>query len=110
MEKSNYDLDLTAVGKLWQKGTIVSSFLIDRAVEMLAKDPTLSEFAGIVTESGEGRWTVEEAKKENIDVPIIEGSLTYRWNTQDSEEKQQSYVSRMLNALRNAFGGHEVKK
>ncbi len=110
LEKSDYHFDLHKISRLWQKGTIVSSFLLDRAEEMLANDTSLASFTGVVTESGEGKWTVEEAKKEGVQTPIIEGSLQYRWETKEDTAKQQSYVSRMLNALRNAFGGHEVKK
>jgi len=110
LEKSEYKFNLLEVAKLWQKGTLVSGFMLDRAVEGLDQNPNLENMAGPVAESGEARWTVEEAKKEGIETEIIERSLEYRVRTQKDEKIQNSFTAKMLNALRSAFGGHEIKK
>ncbi|HSX40221.1 MAG TPA: decarboxylating 6-phosphogluconate dehydrogenase [Candidatus Saccharimonadales bacterium] len=109
LEKSPYNLDLLKVAKLWQKGTIVSSFLIDRAKDALEKDATLDGLEGPVATSGEADWTIEQAEKEDVDAENIRQSLEFRKKTQSSENLQKSFVAKMLNALRKEFGGHEVK-
>jgi 6-phosphogluconate dehydrogenase len=109
LEKSKYKFNLLEIAKLWQKGTIVSSFLIDRTVDSLFKDLKLDNFPGPVSESGEARWTIEEAKKEKVQVEIIQDSLNYRIRSQKDKKMQKSFTAKMLNGLRNAFGGHEVK-
>lgn len=110
LEKSEYQFDLLKVAKLWQKGTIVSSFLIDRAKDALEKDSKLSEIVGIIAESGEAKWTVEAAKEEKVPVEIIEKSLEFRRKSQTDKTIQNSFTSKMVSALRHEFGGHEVKK
>ncbi len=110
LEKSSYNFDLVNVANLWQKGTIVSSFLIDRAKDALVKDPKLSQLEGVIAASGEADWTIEAAKEEQVDVPIIEGSLTYRKESQTNPKIQNSFTAKMVSALRHEFGGHEVKK
>ena len=110
LEKSPYNLDLLKVAKLYQKGTLVSGFMLDRAVEALESDPKLSNIVGVIAESGEAKWTVEQAKEEGVDVEIIERSLEFRRRSQKDEKIQKSFAARMVAALRNAFGGHEVKK
>ncbi|MDO8583079.1 MAG: decarboxylating 6-phosphogluconate dehydrogenase [bacterium] len=110
MEKSPYDLDLQKVAKLYQKGTLVSGFMLDRTLEALENDPKLEKIVGIIAESGEAKWTVEQAKEEQVDVEIIERSLEFRRRSQTDEKIQKSFSARMVAALRNAFGGHEVKK
>ena len=110
LEKSKYKFDLLKVAKLYQKGTLVSGFMTDRVVDALEKDPHLDDIVGIIAESGEAKWTIEEARSENVDTPIIEASLDYRRDSQTSEKIQKSFTAKMVAALRNAFGGHEVKK
>jgi 6-phosphogluconate dehydrogenase len=66
--------------------------------------------AGPVSESGEARWTIEEAKEENVPVEIIQRSLNYRIRSQKDKKLQKTFTAKMLNGLRNAFGGHEIKK
>lgn len=110
LEKAPYSFDLLKVAKLYQKGTLVSGFMLDRAVDALTTDPTLSDIVGKIAESGEAKWTIEEAKAEGVDVPIIEGSLEYRKRSQTNEKIQNSFTAKMVAALRNAFGGHEVVK
>jgi 6-phosphogluconate dehydrogenase len=110
LEKSKYKFNLLDVAKIWQKGTLVSGFMLDRAVDALIGDSTLKNMAGPVAESGEARWTIEEAKKEKVQVEIIQNSLDYRLRSQKDKKLQNSFTAKMLNGLRNAFGGHEVKK
>jgi 6-phosphogluconate dehydrogenase len=110
LEKSQYKFNLLKVAKLWQKGTLISGFMLDRAVDGLTQNPDLENMAGPISESGEARWTVEEAKKENVQAEIIESALNYRIRSQQDEKIQNSFTAKMINALRNAFGGHEVKK
>ena len=110
LEKSEYHLDLLKIAQNWQHGTIVSSFLIDRAAEMLEKDATLATFSGPIGENGEAKWTIEEAGKNGVHVPVMKDSLQYRLDSQNDNKIQNSFVAKMVSALRFAFGGHEVKK
>jgi 6-phosphogluconate dehydrogenase len=110
LEKSPFNLDLLQVGQIWQRGSIVSSFLIDRAVDALKKDGKLANLAGPIAENGEAKWTLDAAKEEGVQVKVIEDSLQYRWDSQTDEKIQNSYTAKMVSALRFEFGGHEVKK
>jgi 6-phosphogluconate dehydrogenase len=109
-QKAPYKLDLLKIAKLYQKGTLVSGFMLDRAVEVLEKDPTLSDVKGIIAESGEAQWTIDQAGEEGVNVDIIQRSLEYRKKSKTDEKIQRSYTAKMIAALRNAFGGHEIQK
>lgn len=108
LEKSEYNLDLIKVAKLYQKGTLVSGFMLDRTVEAL-EDPDMETIKGIISESGEAKWTIEEAKKHNLPISVIETSLEFRKKSQTEESIQNSFAAKLVSALRKAFGGHEVK-
>lgn len=110
LEKSPYNLDLLKVAKLYQKGTLVSGFMLDRTVEVLSNPSILQSIEGKIAESGEAKWTVDQAKESGVDVEIIERSLEFRRRSQTDKKIQKSFSGRMVAALRNAFGGHEVKK
>ncbi len=110
LEKSQFKFDLLQVGQIWQRGSIVSSFLIDRAVDALKKDTKLQNMAGPIAENGEAKWTLDAAKEEGVKVQVIEDSLKYRWDSQNDEKIQNSYTAKMVSALRFEFGGHEIKK
>ncbi|HET9947224.1 MAG TPA: decarboxylating 6-phosphogluconate dehydrogenase [Patescibacteria group bacterium] len=110
LEKAPYQLDLDNVARLWRKGTIVSSFLLDRAYDALEKNPKLDDIEGIIDASGEALWTVEEAKKEDVPVPVIEKSLEFRSASKTDESVRNSFAARMVAALRREFGGHAVKE
>jgi len=110
LEKSQYKFNLSKVATLWQKGSLVSGFMLDRAAEALEQNPNLENMAGPIAESGEARWTVETGKKENVQTEIIESSLNYRTRSQQDKNIQNSFTTKIINALRNAFGGHEIKK
>lgn len=108
LDKGAYTLDLVEVAKLWQKGTIISSFLIDRAKDALEKDPELSQISGIVDASGEGEWTVQQGKESGVPVENIEQSLVFRKRSQVEKEVSETFAAKMVAALRHEFGGHRV--
>jgi len=110
LDKAPYKLDLLKIAKLYQKGTLVSGFMLDRSVEALSKDPQLSKITGYIKESGEAKWTVETAKEEGVEAEIINRSLEFRRRSQKDLSVQKSFSARMVAALRNAFGGHSVRR
>ncbi len=111
LEKSPYKLDLLKVANLYNCGSLISGFMMERTIDVLEKDPDLSTVDGVIGKaSGETIWTVEEAKKQNLPIEIIERSLMIRNESETDEIIQKSYAARMVASLRNAFGGHDVKK
>jgi 6-phosphogluconate dehydrogenase len=104
--REGFDLDLHQISQIWQKGSVVRSWLLDLAALALEEDQALSDIKGWVADSGEGRWTVIEAINENVPAPVITLSLMQRFASRQDE----SYAAKMLAALRNQFGGHAVKK
>lgn len=109
MDKSKYELNLSKVAKVWQRGTIVSGFLMDRAAEMLKEDIKLEKYKGVIARSGEGDWTIEAAKELGIEPEIIDESVEFRKKSEESKKIQNSFTARMINALRMAFGGHVIQ-
>ena len=99
-------LDLAQVAGIWQHGSVVRSWLLDLSVRALQKDSDLGAIAPWVDDSGEGRWTVQEAIDLNTPAPVITHSLIARLESRDRE----SFGYRMLAALRNEFGGHAIRK
>ncbi|HSW87669.1 MAG TPA: decarboxylating 6-phosphogluconate dehydrogenase [Candidatus Saccharimonadales bacterium] len=110
LKQSSYGFNLEKIGKVWQKGSIVSSFLLDRAVDALEKDASLSDVSGVIPRGGEGDWTVAVAKENNLPIHVIETSVEYRKKSESDEDIQNSYTAKMINALRREFGGHPVEK
>lgn len=110
LQKSPYRLDMIKIARLYQKGTLVSGFMLDRSVEVFERNQTLDDIAGIIAESGEAQWMIDQAKEEGVDVDIIKQSLEYRKKSQVEKRIQDSYTARLIAALRNAFGGHEMQK
>jgi 6-phosphogluconate dehydrogenase len=110
LAKSNYRVNLLDASRTWQGGSIVASFLLDMAVSALSKDPSLSEFTGVVDATGEAKWTIEAAKEENVPITIIEQSLEFRTKSQYDKVIQDTFAAKLLSALRKEFGGHEQKK
>lgn len=110
LEKSPYKFGLTKVAQLYRKNTLISGFMMDRTEEVLLGDPKLEGMDGVIAESGEAKWTIEEAEKDNIAVPVIKESLRFRTLSQVDEKIQKSFAARMVAALRAAFGGHPVVK
>jgi 6-phosphogluconate dehydrogenase len=99
------DLDLHQIAALWQHGSVVRSWLNELAVDAFAKDPRLSALKGYVADSGEGRWTVQEAIDEDVPAPVITLSLLMRLRSRQAD----SFSGKVIAALRNEFGGHAVK-
>jgi 6-phosphogluconate dehydrogenase len=97
-----YDFDLAAITELWRRGSVVTSWLLDLTAEALHADPQLSDYAGRVSDSGEGRWTVQAAVDEGVPVPVLAASL---WDRFYSRERGD-VAHRVLSAMRAGFGGH----
>jgi len=104
--KTPLALDLPRIAKIWQKGSVVRSWLLDLTAEALEQNPELDGLQAYVTDSGEGRWTVFEAIDLNVSAPVITESLIRRLRSREDN----NYTDRMLSVMRNAFGGHTMKK
>ena len=104
--KQEFNYDLGQVAEAWRYGTVIRSWLLDLAAEALAQDPGLKKIEGYVSDSGEGRWTVQEAMDLDVPAPVITASLFHRFYSRDNGV----FASKVLAAMRNQFGGHAVKK
>lgn len=102
--RSDLGLEVNRVTEVWRHGSVVRSWLLDLAAEALADDPSLAGVAAYVEDSGEGRWTVEEAIAQNVAAPVITMSLLARL----SSRRPESYAAKVLAVLRNRFGGHSL--
>jgi 6-phosphogluconate dehydrogenase len=100
-----YDLDLPEVAEVWRHGSVISSWLVDLTAEALTRSPDLSEFSGRVSDSGEGRWTVEAAINESVPAPVISAALWQRYESRGAGE----FTAKVLSAMRAGFGGHAEK-
>jgi 6-phosphogluconate dehydrogenase len=110
MANSEYNFDLVKVAKLYQKGTLVSGFMLDRAVEALESDPRLERIEGVIgSASKETVWTIEEAKKNDLPIESIEQAQEFRVRSESDQKIQNSFAAHMVGALRITFGGHPVK-
>ncbi|WP_298346206.1 phosphogluconate dehydrogenase (NAD(+)-dependent, decarboxylating) [Ferrimicrobium sp.] len=98
-----YDIPVAEVAELWRRGSVVASWLLDLAADALRRDPTLDTFKGRVSDSGEGRWTVNAAIDEGVPAPTIAASLFSRFSSQGSG----AFADKVLSALRKEFGGHD---
>jgi 6-phosphogluconate dehydrogenase len=106
MHASSYELDLAGISELWMQGSVVRSWLLELAGRAFrANGPDLEHLKGFVADSGEGRWTVQEAIDHDVPAPVITLSLLTRFRSRQDD----SYGAKVLAALRNEFGGHEVK-
>jgi 6-phosphogluconate dehydrogenase len=105
LEASTFELDLHEIARLWNRGSVVRSWLLELAERAFAKDPHLSQLRGYVEDSGEGRWTVLEAINESVPAPAIALSLFARF----ASRQDDSFAMKVIAALRNEFGGHAVK-
>ena len=110
LARSAYHINLVDVGNNWQRGSIVASFLVYEAVSALIKDPHLDQFDGYIDAKGEGEWTVTTAEKLNVPTPVIKESLEFRKKSQYDSAVQETFVAKMVAALRYEFGGHELHK
>lgn len=105
LQNSQFDYNNEAVAKVWNHGSVVRSWLMELAEEAFAKDESLSQIAGRMHSSGEGKWTVQEALKENIATPVITASLYERYASMTDD----SFTGKVVSALRNGFGGHAME-
>jgi 6-phosphogluconate dehydrogenase len=105
-EHYQYEFDLAEVAELWRRGSVIGSWLLDLTAGVLAKDPELKDFAGKVSDSGEGRWTIHAAVDEGVPSPVLTEALYARFSSRGNAE----YADKILSAMRHAFGGHEEKK
>jgi 6-phosphogluconate dehydrogenase len=105
LQASQFDLDLHSIAHLWNQGSVVRSWLLELAEAAFAKDPKLSGIRGWVDDSGEGRWTVQEAIEMRVPAPVIALSLFTRFDSR----RDDSFANKVIAALRNEFGGHAVK-
>ena len=100
-----FDIDVAAVAELWRRGSVVSSWLLDLTADELARDPGLAGFSGRVSDSGEGRWTIEAAVDEGVPVPVLSAALFSRFASRGEDE----FANKVLSAMRSGFGGHAEK-
>ncbi|HMS84018.1 MAG TPA: decarboxylating 6-phosphogluconate dehydrogenase [Nitrospira sp.] len=106
MSKSEYKLDLARVADLWMHGSVVRSWLLELAAGALKDDQKLEKLKGYVQDSGEGRWMIADAIEKDVPVPTLTTALFTRFRSR----QEQSFAEKMLAALRNAFGGHAVRR
>jgi len=100
-----YELDVAAIAELWRRGSVISSWLLDLTAQALHESPNLDDYAGHVSDSGEGRWTVQAAVETGVPAPVLAASLFDRF----ASRGEADWGNRVLSAMRNAFGGHLEK-
>ena len=101
-----YEIDTTEVAEVWRRGSVISSWLLDLAAEALFASPQLEEFAGRVSDSGEGRWTTLAAIDEGVPAPVLTAALYSRLSSRGLDD----FADKLLSAMRKEFGGHEEKR
>lgn len=106
LQQSEFDLDLRAVAKVWNNGSVVRSWLMELTENALAKDPRLDSIKGVMHSSGEGKWTLETALEKQIATPVIALSVLMRYRSLIED----TFSGKLVAALRNEFGGHAVVK
>ena len=104
-ERYRYDVDTTEVVEVWRRGSVIGSWLLDLTARALAESPTLEEFAGRVSDSGEGRWTSIAAIEEGVPAPVLTAALYSRFASRGADD----FGNRVLSAMRKQFGGHAEK-
>jgi 6-phosphogluconate dehydrogenase len=104
-ELYQYDLNLADIAEVWRRGSVISSWLLDLAAISLLDSPDLAKYAGRVSDSGEGRWTIVAATDESVPAPVLSAALYARFSSRGEDE----FADKLLSALRYQFGGHEEK-
>ena len=104
-EHYQYDLNLRDIAEVWRRGSVIASWLLDLTAAGLVKDPSLSQFAGRVSDSGEGRWTIQAAIDEAVPIPVLSAALYQRFTSRGEADFQD----KLLSAMRYGFGGHLEK-
>jgi 6-phosphogluconate dehydrogenase len=105
-EHYQYDFNLADIAELWRRGSVVASWLLDLTSNALGRDPRLTDFSGNVSDSGEGRWTIQAAIDEGTPAPVLSASLYQRFSSRGHDD----FAQRILSAMRFEFGGHVEKK
>lgn len=105
-EYYQYDLDLPQIAELWRRGSVIGSWLLDLTAASLQNGPGLKNYAGRVSDSGEGRWTIAAAIDEAVPVPVLSAALFERFSSRGDSD----FANRLLSAMRKQFGGHDEKK
>ncbi|TAM88538.1 MAG: decarboxylating 6-phosphogluconate dehydrogenase [Candidimonas sp.] len=105
-EYYRYDLNLPDIAEVWRRGSVIGSWLLDLTAHALHGDPGLDDFAGRVSDSGEGRWTIHAAVDEGVPVPVISAALYSRFQSRGNAD----FADKVLSAMRKEFGGHDEKK
>ncbi len=100
-----YDLNLADITEVWRRGSVIASWLLDLAAASLLASPDLAKFAGRVSDSGEGRWTIRAAIDESVPAPVLSAALYERFSSRGEDD----FADKLLSALRFQFGGHEEK-
>jgi len=105
-EHYQYDLNLRDIAEVWRRGSVIASWLLDLTASALVEDPELKQFAGRVSDSGEGRWTIKAAIDEGVPAPVLSTALYERFTSRGEAD----YQDKVLSAMRFGFGGHLEKK
>jgi 6-phosphogluconate dehydrogenase len=105
-EYYSFDINIADVAEVWRHGSVVSSWLVDLTADALARSPELEEFSGRVSDSGEGRWTIEAAIDESVPAPVISAALWQRYESRNLGD----FTAKVLSAMRSEFGGHVEKR
>ena len=105
-DQYQYDLDLPQIAELWRRGSVIGSWLLDLTALALLDSPGLENYAGRVSDSGEGRWTLAAAIDESVPAPVLSAALYERFSSRDGA----NFANRVLSAMRKQFGGHDEKK
>jgi len=105
-ELYQYDFNLTDVAEVWRRGSVISSWLLDLIATAMVEDPQLAKFAGKVSDSGEGRWTIDAAIDEGVPANVLTAALYQRFASRGADE----FADKLLSAMRYEFGGHLEKK
>jgi 6-phosphogluconate dehydrogenase len=105
-QSERYDLNLTDIAEVWRRGSVISSWLLDLTAAALVDSPDLEGFAGRVSDSGEGRWTLHAAIDESVPAPVLSAALYERFDSRGEAE----FANKLLSAMRHAFGGHLEKQ
>lgn len=104
-EYYQYDLDLPQIAEVWRRGSVIGSWLLDLTATSLSNEPGLTSYAGRVSDSGEGRWTIAAAIDESVPTPVLTAALYERF----SSRGEADFANRVMSAMRKQFGGHEEK-
>jgi 6-phosphogluconate dehydrogenase len=104
-EHYQYDLNLPDIAEVWRRGSVIASWLLDLSATALIRDPALTNFAGRVSDSGEGRWTIKAAIDEGVPAHVLSSALYERFSSRGAAD----FADKLLSAMRYEFGGHLEK-